>query len=79
MLAKASFSTKYFRPKFDISLPLIHSQHPLQSGSSQLDQLVSSEHLRGRLDLPYLLSFKVVFFSICNVHIHICNSRYSLR
>ncbi|CAH8441158.1 unnamed protein product [Schistosoma bovis] len=58
MLAKASFSTKYFRPKFDISLPLIHSQHPLQSGSSQLDQLVSSEHLRGRLDLPYLLSFK---------------------
>ncbi|VDP44224.1 unnamed protein product [Schistosoma margrebowiei] len=62
MLAKASFSTKYFRPKFDISLPLIHSQHPLQSGSSQLDQLVSSEHLRGRLDLPYLLSFKVVFF-----------------
>ncbi|TNN07053.1 Exostosin-1b isoform 1 [Schistosoma japonicum] len=58
MLAKASFSTKHFRPKFDISLPLIHSQHPLQSGSNQLYRLVSSEHLRGRLDLPYLLSFK---------------------
>ncbi|CAH8462393.1 unnamed protein product [Schistosoma turkestanicum] len=58
MLAKASFSTKHFRPKFDISLPLIHSQHPLKSGSIQLDHLVSSEHLRGRLDLPYLLSFK---------------------
>ncbi|CAH8834333.1 unnamed protein product [Trichobilharzia szidati] len=59
ILAKASFSTKHFRPKFDISLPLIHPQHPTRSGVKHLQHLVvTSEHLRGRLDLPYLLSFK---------------------
>ncbi|CAH8467056.1 unnamed protein product [Heterobilharzia americana] len=58
MIAKASFSTKHFRPKFDISLPLIHPEHPTRSGINHVQHLVSSEHLRGRVDLPYLLSFK---------------------
>ncbi|KAF5403225.1 Glucuronyl/N-acetylglucosaminyl transferase EXT1 [Paragonimus heterotremus] len=57
ILAKASFSTRKIRSKFDISLPLFHPQHPLTStlNSGSVEQFV---RLRSTIRRPILLSFK---------------------
>lgn len=55
IVARASASVDHFRQGFDVSLPLIHSDHPLREGRpSQLSK-------RGNLlpiERKYLLSFK---------------------
>ncbi|XP_054772995.2 exostosin-1-like [Lytechinus pictus] len=53
ILAKASFSEQYFRPRFDISLPLFAKTHPQKGGSSG--------DLQGNnfpVQRKYLLAFK---------------------
>ncbi|CAL8108260.1 unnamed protein product [Calicophoron daubneyi] len=54
MLAKASISTTHIRPKFDISLPLIHQQHPEVGGLTNS----AKTRLRSVARRPLLLSFK---------------------
>ncbi|KAF8568940.1 hypothetical protein P879_02893 [Paragonimus westermani] len=57
ILAKASFSTRKIRSKFDISLPLFHSQHPLTTTLNS-GSVAQSVRLRSAIRRPILLSFK---------------------
>ncbi|OON15113.1 EXTL2, alpha-1,4-N-acetylhexosaminyltransferase [Opisthorchis viverrini] len=60
ILAKASFSTTKIRHTFDISLPLIHPQHPekISLEASGHDASYHTVHQRTKVRRPILLSFK---------------------
>lgn len=55
ILAKASFSVDHFRPEFDISLPLMHKDHPQKAG--QVGMLSSKGNLFP-VKRKYVLAFK---------------------
>ncbi|PAA92235.1 hypothetical protein BOX15_Mlig007808g1 [Macrostomum lignano] len=56
ILAKASFSTTNIRSLFDLSFPLVHSQHPLSAPAQTV--AASPEPYLAKARRPILLSFK---------------------